>query len=244
AYVADVDQKDWNEYAERLAFALNTAQDRVRGDMSFYLVHGWDPRSTLEAAIPLGSARRRDREPGRWRYHIQRHYQQAREPVNERLREAIQEKADRHNEATRPHKIEVGPQVWLYLDRVKERYARKLAHMWHGPFRVSEVVDLHAVRFEIAWSGYHVLPVVHVSKLKPVRRFPDCRIWGAELDEDEYKVERIADMRTARRTRYGRRLREFLIHWKDYEDPTWGYKADLNCGALLHDSLRDQINRS
>ncbi|ETO82101.1 hypothetical protein F444_03662 [Phytophthora nicotianae P1976] len=176
AYVADVDQKDWNEYAERLAFALNTAQDRVRGDMSFYLVHGWDPRSTLEAAIPLGSARRRDREPGRWRYHIQRHYQQAREPVNERLREAIQERANRHNEATRPHKIEVGPQVWLYLDRVKERYARKLAHMWHGPFRVSEVVDLHAVRFEIAWSGYHVLPVVHVSKLKPVRRFPDCRM--------------------------------------------------------------------
>ena len=28
-YVSDVGQQDWDEYAERLTFALNTAQDRV-----------------------------------------------------------------------------------------------------------------------------------------------------------------------------------------------------------------------
>ncbi|POM72982.1 LOW QUALITY PROTEIN: Reverse transcriptase, partial [Phytophthora palmivora] len=110
----------------------------------------WLGRSTLEAMIPLGSTRRRDREPRRWRYRIQKQYQQAREQVNERLRDAIQERADRHNETVLPHKIEVGTQVWLYLDRVKEGYARKLAHMWHGPFRVLELVEEHAVRLEIA----------------------------------------------------------------------------------------------
>ena len=31
-YVTDVEQKDWDEYAERLTFAMNTAQDRIRGD--------------------------------------------------------------------------------------------------------------------------------------------------------------------------------------------------------------------
>lgn len=31
-YVSDVNQQDWDEYAERLTFAINTAQDRVRGD--------------------------------------------------------------------------------------------------------------------------------------------------------------------------------------------------------------------
>ncbi|ETO64085.1 hypothetical protein F444_18333, partial [Phytophthora nicotianae P1976] len=231
-----------------------------------YLVHGWDPRSTLEAAIPLGSTRRRDREPRRWRYHIQKHYQQAREQVNGRLHEAIQGRADRHNEATRSHKLEVGSQVWLYLDRVKEGYARKLAHMWHEPFRVAEVVDLHAVRLEIAGSDYHVFSVVHVSKLKLVRRFPDrpnVRLmtqdrdrldfdegllpedsWDTELDEGEYEVERTSDERTGRRTRYGRKLREFLVLWKGYDDPTWVDEADLNCGALQYDYLRDHINRS
>jgi hypothetical protein len=43
-YVADVNQQDWDEYAERLTFALNTARDRVRDDTPFYLIHGWDPR--------------------------------------------------------------------------------------------------------------------------------------------------------------------------------------------------------
>ena len=30
-YVADVDQRGWDEYAERLTFAISTAQDRIRG---------------------------------------------------------------------------------------------------------------------------------------------------------------------------------------------------------------------
>ncbi|GMF39344.1 unnamed protein product [Phytophthora fragariaefolia] len=122
-------QRDWDDYAERLAFAINTAQDRIRGETPFYLVYGWDPRSTFEATIPVGSTRRQDWDPRRWRYQIQRHYQQARVQVNERLREAIADRADSHNETARPHQIEAGSRVWLYLDRVKEGYARKLADM-------------------------------------------------------------------------------------------------------------------
>ncbi|GMG17774.1 unnamed protein product [Phytophthora fragariaefolia] len=102
-----------------------------------------------------------------------RHYQQARETVNERLRDAIQSRADRHNESIHPYEIEVGMQVCLYLDRVKEGYARKLAHMWHGPFRVAAVIDTHAARLEIAGTEYRLFPIVHTSKLKPFRNFPD-----------------------------------------------------------------------
>jgi hypothetical protein len=73
-YVTDVDQRDWAEYAERLTFALNTAQDRTRGDTPFYLAHGWDPRSTLEAALPVGTTRRRVRDARQWRNYVQEHY--------------------------------------------------------------------------------------------------------------------------------------------------------------------------
>ncbi|POM67973.1 Hypothetical protein PHPALM_15923 [Phytophthora palmivora] len=221
--------------------------------------------STLDAMIPLGSSRRRDREPRyrRWRSRIQKQYQQARE---QKLREAIQEGADRHNETVRPHEIEVGAQVWLYLDRVKEGYARKLAHMWHGSFCVLELVDEHAVRLVIAGTEYRLFPVVHVSKIKPVRQLPDrpqVRLttldqdrydfdeallpedsWIRDLDNDEYEVEKIVDMRSGRRTRYGRTLREFLVQWKGYDEPTWVVEADLNCGALLYDYLRDRTNRN
>ncbi|OWY92092.1 reverse transcriptase [Phytophthora megakarya] len=103
------------------------------------------------------------------------HYQQAREQVNQRLREAISDRADQHNDIVRPHQVEVGSRVWLYLDRVREGYAKKLAHL---------------------------------------------------------------------KTRYGRILREFLVHWRGYEDPTWIDEADLNCGAILHEFLRDRANQN
>uniref|UniRef100_H3GFB6 Integrase catalytic domain-containing protein n=1 Tax=Phytophthora ramorum TaxID=164328 RepID=H3GFB6_PHYRM len=232
-YVADVNQQDWDEYAERLTFAINTAHDRVRGETPFYLIHGWDPRSTLEASLPLGSTRRRDREPRRWRYRIQQQYQRAREEVNARLMEAIQARADRHNDGIRPHQIEAGSQVWLYLDRVKEGYARKLAHMWHGPFRVREMIGPYAARLEVAGTEYRLFPIVHVSKLKAVKVFsdrPDVTLatdesgrfdfdeallpedsWEGDWSDDEFEVDRIADVRSGRKTRYGRVHREFQV---------------------------------
>ncbi|KAG3129426.1 hypothetical protein PI126_g20977 [Phytophthora idaei] len=265
-YVQDRDQKDWDEYAERLTFAINTAQDRIRGGTPFYLVHGWDARSTLEASIPVGSTKWRDRDPSRWRYQIQRHYQQARSQVNQLLREAIADRADRHNGDVQPHPIQAGSQVWLYLDRVNEGYARKLAHLWHGPFRVADKIDGHAVRLETGGTEYRLFPVVHALKLKLVKEYPDrprARItvndsdrvdfdeivlpedsWTPDLGQNEFEIEKITDMRSGKRTRYGRIYREFLVHWRGYGNPSWVDEPDLNCGALLHEFLRERANHN
>ncbi|POM63970.1 Hypothetical protein PHPALM_20566 [Phytophthora palmivora] len=183
-----------------------------------------------------------------------------------RLREAISDRADLYNQEIRPHQIEVGSRVWLYLDRVKEGYAKKLVHLWHGPFRIVKKVGEHAVKLEIAGSGYHIFPVVHVTKLKLVKECPDRPLmrltvesqdrldfdedlfpgdsWIQNRDPDEYEVEKITDMRSGLRTRYGRIYREFLEHRRGYDDPTWVDEADLNCGALLHEFLRDRTNHN
>ncbi|GMG16918.1 unnamed protein product [Phytophthora fragariaefolia] len=201
------------------------AQDRVRGDTPFYLAHGWDPRTTLEASLPFSQ-----HPPAR----------------------------------SRP--AEVAVPVWLHLDRVKEGYARKLAHLRHGSFRVSEMVDDHAAKIEIAGSEYRLFLIVHVSKLKLVRRFPDRSqvelvsdgvdrldfdeallpedSWEAMLAEDEFEVERIADVGSGRRTSYGCVHREFLVYWKAYAKPTWVDEADLNCGALLQEFERKMADRN
>ena len=102
-YVTDVNQQDWDGYAERLTFNINTAQDRGCGDTPFYLIYVWDLRSTLGATLKLGCTKTRDRDPRRWRYHIQRQYQRARATVNDRLKEAIQDRADQHNNDRGPH---------------------------------------------------------------------------------------------------------------------------------------------
>jgi hypothetical protein len=117
---------------------------------------------------------------------------------------------------------------------VKEGYARKLVHQWHGPFRVAEMINNYAARLEIAGSEYRIFPVVHVSKLKLVRMFPDRpeapitvdeadRVdfdealfpedsWQGPLGEDDFEVGRVAHFRTGRRTRYGRIHRDLLVH--------------------------------
>ncbi|OWZ12583.1 hypothetical protein PHMEG_00014223 [Phytophthora megakarya] len=68
--------------------------------------------------------------------------------------------------------------------------------------------------------------------------------WIQDRDPDEYEVEKISDMRTGRKTRYGRILREFLVRWRGYEDLTWIDEADLNWEAMLHEFLRDRANQN
>ncbi|ETK70909.1 hypothetical protein L915_21762 [Phytophthora nicotianae] len=110
--------------------------------------------------------------------------------------------------------------------------------MWHGPFRVAETVDQLQVRLETAGTKYRLFPIVHVSKLKLVKSYPErptSTPTNREADRDEYEVKWIADVRSNEKTRYGRTRREYLVFWKGYAEPSWVDETDLNFGALLRD---------
>ncbi|KAE8963599.1 hypothetical protein PR003_g31820 [Phytophthora rubi] len=64
--------------------------------------------------------------------------------------------------------------------------------------------------------------------------------WVPDRGESEYKVGKITDMRTGRRTRYGRSYRECVANWKGYDATDWIDDTDLNCEALMHEFLRDR----
>ncbi|OWY99003.1 hypothetical protein PHMEG_00030077 [Phytophthora megakarya] len=133
-------------------------------------------------------------------------------------------------------------------------------------FRVAEKINEFSVKLEIAGTRYQIFPVVHVSKLKLVKGFPDRpRVeltvdeedrldfdgillpedsWFPDLGADEYEVERNSNVRSGKKTRFGRVYREFLVHWTGYDGPTWVDEADLNCGAILNAFLRERANRT
>ena len=69
--------------------------------------------------------------------------------------------------------FEVGDAVWLYIAKVKPRLTRKLAHPWHGPFRIVEKSQDYMCKLQIRGSPYRVFPWVHVSRLKPRLLYPD-----------------------------------------------------------------------
>ncbi|GMF47146.1 unnamed protein product [Phytophthora fragariaefolia] len=70
--------------------------------------------------------------------------------------------------------FEPGDRVWLYMERVKPDLTKKLAHRWHGPFRVKRKVEEYAYELELPdRSGYRLYLVAHVSRLNAVKEFGD-----------------------------------------------------------------------
>ncbi|GMG16131.1 unnamed protein product [Phytophthora fragariaefolia] len=236
AYIAEADQSDWDDYAERLMFALNTSFDATRLNTPFYLVHGWVAQGTLSAMLGPKPSRDHQKKAKRQSSEIQT---KKWKELSERLKSGF----------------EKGDSVWLFITKVQPGLSRKLAHMWHGPFRIEEIQDDFRVKLKVTDSGYRVNPWVHVSRLKPRALFPkpptveievaedddfDAALlpedsWEPDSERNEYEVEKILDLRWPKRTRTSRRTREYLVKWKGYDDPEWLPLSQLSCGALLYE---------
>ncbi|KAG2781742.1 hypothetical protein PC129_g19049 [Phytophthora cactorum] len=141
------------------------------------------------------------------------------------------------------------------MERVKPGLAKKLAHRWHGPFRIKRKVEEFAHELELPdRSGYRFYPVVHMSRLKAVNEFPsrprtrltqdvteESRLdfdeellpedsWEPDRLAGEFEVETILDDRIP--------LLNDRYEWVRYDEPTWEPASNLSCGGLLYDYLR------
>ncbi|GMF56567.1 unnamed protein product [Phytophthora fragariaefolia] len=71
------------------------------------------------------------------------------------------EDADPEDEPAEPQRylFRAGDQVWLFMERVRPGLKKKLAHRWHGPFRVKKKVEEFAYELELPdKSGYRFYP--------------------------------------------------------------------------------------
>ncbi|POM80255.1 LOW QUALITY PROTEIN: Reverse transcriptase, partial [Phytophthora palmivora] len=238
-YAEDPLQQDWDEIAEKLIFAINNSMDATRKETPVYLVHGWDAQSTLRAmtsSLKRGSGKQTDalEEPGNTMKHSageSKLLYRPTEPLDE-ARSVSGEADDTPVNAPRPL-FEPGDRVWLYMERVKPGLTKKLAHRWHGPFRVKRKVEEFAYLELPDRSGYRFYPVVHVSRLKAVNEFgsrPKSRLtpevteetrldfdeellpedsWELDQLAGEYEVGAILDDRVPLSTSTERAVREF-----------------------------------
>jgi hypothetical protein len=262
AYVADPGQQDWDDLAENLMFCLNTSFDHSRKDTPFYLVHGWDPRNTLSAMLadpPQGGD-----SAAVWRRNVKRMHDYAMGMAHDIQKQLKAQRAQAHNhqltETTDPNLV-VGDAVWLYMARVKPGLTKKLAHLWHGPFRIVAKKESYMYKLRLDGPAYKFFPWVHVSRLKKRSEHPerptatvasvaeDDDFDSAMLPEDswepdeaaeEYEVEAILDVKWEKPTRTARRLKKYLIRWVGYEDADWVDASQLNCGRLQYEFDKSQ----
>ena len=152
--------------------------------------------------------------------------------------------------------FDVGDSVWLYLARVQDGLSLKLAHCWHGPFRIEEKGDEFRYKLRTAGTDYRITPWVHISRLKPRILSPerpsspptgvsdefqlDAALlpedsWAPEEAAGEFEVESIQDVRWTKATRHSKLRREYLVRWTGYDEPDWVPVERLNCGHLLYE---------
>ncbi|GMF81554.1 unnamed protein product [Phytophthora fragariaefolia] len=198
AYIAEADQSDWDDHAERLMFALITSFDATRLDTPFYLVHGWDAQGTLSAMLGPKPSSIPEHPAFEWRRKMQRQYGYA-----IACAEDLQKKAKRQ-------RSEIQTKKWKELsERLKSEFEK-------------------GDSLKVTDSGYRVNPWVHVSRHKPRALFakrPTVEIevaedddfdaallpedsWEPDSERNEYEVEKILDLRWSKRTRTSRRTRK------------------------------------
>ncbi|GMF43542.1 unnamed protein product [Phytophthora fragariaefolia] len=191
AYIAEADQSDWDDHAGRLMFALNTSFDATRLDTPFYLVHGWGAQGTLSAILGPKPSSIPEHTAIEWRRKMQRQYGYAIACAEDlqkkvkRQRAEIQTKKWKELSERLKSGFEKGDSEWLYIPKGQPGLSRKLAHMWHGPFRIEEIYDDFQVKLKVTDSGYRVNPWVHVSRLKPRTLFPKRPTVEIEVAEDD-----------------------------------------------------------
>ncbi|OWY91515.1 hypothetical protein PHMEG_00039882 [Phytophthora megakarya] len=154
--------------------------------------------------------------------------------------------------------FEVGSRVWLYMERVKPGLTKKLAHRWHGPFRVKRKVEEFAYELELPdrsgafvtskdgrriWrptecSFDMIQDVNEATRLDfDEELLPEDR-WEPDHVAGEFEVEVILDDRIPLSNSTERAVREFKVKWVGYDDPTWEPASNLSCGGLLYGYLR------
>ncbi|KAK1946891.1 hypothetical protein P3T76_000901 [Phytophthora citrophthora] len=216
----EADQSDWDDHVDRLMFALNTSFDAIRLETPFYLMHGWDARIRISAMLGPKVNSLPERTAYEWRRSMQREYSYA---VS--FAEDLQKKAKRHRSEVQTEKwkklfdqlksgFKKGDSVWLYIPKVQTGLSQKLAHMWHGPFRIEVVHDDFRVKLKVEDTGYRVNPWVRIIRLKARAVFPkrptsevqvdgdddfDAALlpedsWGPDVENNKYEAEKILDL--------------------------------------------------
>ncbi|ETI30462.1 hypothetical protein F443_22415 [Phytophthora nicotianae P1569] len=270
-YAEDPLQQDWDEIAERLVFAINTSQDTTRKETPFYLVHGWDARSTLRAmSSSLGRGANRQSDALTWRREVNRQHEVALTMAKDYQAAEKKRRTKEHSEAlsrlekaavpgsrkngcsvddpeassvpndaaenTPRSLFEIGGRVWLYMERVKPGLTKKLAHRWHGPFRIKRKVEEFALK---AVNEYPSRPKTRLTRdvTEDIRCDFDEELlpedsWKPDHLAGEYQVEAILDDRMPLSTSTERAVRKFKVKWVGYDEPTWEPSSNLSCGGL------------
>ena len=180
-------QKDWDRYLNPVLFGYRISPSELTGESPFFLLYGRQPRLPMD--VSMLPPRDISASIADHRARVVENIEIAQRIAKENIQRAQQRMKDYHDLHAVPVRFQVGDSVWVYTPRSRKGLSKKLAHNWHGPYRIVQFLSpVHCILR--ALDNHRVSTTVHVSRLK--RYFsPDTRPirQPTELVDDAYLQE-------------------------------------------------------
>ena len=250
-------QKDWDEYIPLILFAYRTSVSETTGDSPFYLLYGREPRLPLDTKLLQPSDL--STSISEHRRKIVEKIEIAQQLAKENIQRTQQSMKSYYDRKAKDVDFEVGDRVWVFSPKSKKGLSRKLAHNWHGPFRISRKAS--PVLFFLKNSNNKKIDfAVHANRMKHfvdpnvrpiVPENLDCEQYEPFLSEEDipedsfepeiipidnetiFEVEKILKLRR----RKGRN--EYLIKWKGFNNSSNSWEPEENINEQLVEAFND-----
>lgn len=217
---------DWDSLLPLVCFAINNAKSAATGETPFYLNYGAHPRGPNTVWAPTGRLPVLDA--------VFRGMHGTLESVKKRYA-AAQDRMKAYADKGRcEHDFKPGDKVMLHTKNLSfKQGVRKLSPQYIGPFSVKRLVGPagREVAAELQLPPqYRMHPVFHVSLLKRFKEgsaFKPLPPPPQVIDgEPWYEIETILAHRERKVGR--RKVREFLIKWRGYDESHNSWEPESN----------------
>ncbi|KAI0996107.1 hypothetical protein K3495_g12074 [Podosphaera aphanis] len=220
-------QYEWPSMLPSAMLAINN-RDTVIGLSPFFLTRGYHAEP-IHQVPPLptkvSSPSKRAQEFVERLKDAQEYAQAAMASVQQRMESSANKKRQPQQ------RFEVGDLVWLNLKNIKTPQLSKNLAWVNSKYRVMKIISPHVVELDVP---SRIFPRFHVELLKKDPQNPLPSQISRDMQppplinadgENEQIVEKIV---RAEKRRMGRGYRrEVLVKWKDFEEPNWELRDNL-----------------
>jgi hypothetical protein len=230
--------RDWTDLLPALEFAINSVPNASSGHTPFFLERGYNPKSVyslvtskLPTAVTAPSTQR-------FAQAISNAHLRAQECIDASVAAAKVRWDSKHVEP--PFKI--GDLVFVSTIHFRFGSANKLTTPFVGPFAITHMIGTNAARLALTSpydKKHNVFPVslLKLHRDNDPKRFPNrpkVPFPRPEIIDNEPEWEIEAILADRMRTVKGKKIHEFEVAWKGFEDTWWLPESSLsNAPELL-----------